>query len=126
MPGTDLSSDPISSADVLDHSRDFVELVQREAPGEYRALLASGCFQSELETPGAFNFGKLYAWAEWLVFEREFRSRFPGASQAAAINAFCSLFLKNDISMMHLVEFMQSAQDEGRRLPLSHSSPKAF
>ena len=103
-PSTDLT---VIRANVLDHSREFVELVYRDAPGEYRALLASERFRQYLEQENTFNHGKLYAYAELAVFRREFRARFPQASSAACITAFSGLFLKNDISMSNLVDFIE-------------------
>jgi hypothetical protein len=78
----------VIQANVLDHSREFVEVVYKQAPGEYRALLSSGHFDARLERDPAFNHGKLYAYAEYSVFRREFMSRFPEASPFACINAF--------------------------------------
>jgi len=98
-------------ADVLHHAAEFVELVYRQAPGEYRRLLDAGSFRSELQGGGVFNHGKLYAYAEFSVFRQEFAERFPDASPAACINAFSKLFLKNDISMHNLVEFVEGADD---------------
>lgn len=106
-------------ADVLDHAREFVELVYRQAPMEYQHLLSSERFMPDLghgleraiERSAAFNHGKLYVYAEFTVFRREFRDRFPDASPAACINAFSSLFLKNDISIHNLLEFIEGADD---------------
>jgi len=98
-------------ADVLHHAAEFVELVYRQAPSEYRRLLDSPDFRAELQQGGAFNHGKLYAYAEFSVFRREFVERFPDASPAACINAFSKLFLKNDISIHNLVEFVEGADD---------------
>jgi hypothetical protein len=96
---------------VLDHAFEFVELVYRGAPAEYRRLIAEGPFRKALGEGGTFNHGKLYAYAEFVVFRREFMQRFPDASPAACINAFSGLFLKNDISIHNLVEFVEGAQD---------------
>jgi hypothetical protein len=104
------------SADVLDHSREFVELVYREAPSEYLRLLESERFSWELERPDSFNHGKLYAYAELIVFRREFRKRFPEASGAACINAFSSLLLKNDISITNLVDYVEGPGDREQLL----------
>ena len=103
-------------ADVLHHAAEFVELVYRQAPAEYRRLLDSGRFAANLQGGGAFNHGKLYAYAEFSVFRREFAERFPDASPAACINAFSKLFLKNDISIHNLVEFIEGADDRGQLL----------
>lgn len=105
-------------ADVLDHAREFVELVYRQAPVEYQRLLASERFHSDLERGGIFNHGKLYVYAEYSVFRREFTDRFPGASSAACINAFSGLLLKNDISIHNLLEFVEGA-DERQQLRLN-------
>jgi hypothetical protein len=102
-------------ADVLDHAREFVELVYRQAPVEYQRLLSSERFRSELERDlrrgGTFNHGKLYVFAEFSVFRREFTERFPDASSAACINAFSGLLLKNDISIHNLLEYIEGADD---------------
>lgn len=103
-------------AQVLDHSSEFVELVQRQALLEYRELLDSDRFRLQLEQKNTFNHGKLYAYAEFVVFRREFRARFPEASQAACINAFSGLLLKNDISISNLVEFIEGAGDREQLL----------
>lgn len=109
-------------ASVLDHALEFVELVYRQAPGEYRRLLASGRFDPELERGGSFNHGKLYAYAEFAVFRHEFLQRFPEASPAACINAFSGLLLKNDISIHNLVEFVEGAPDS-EQLRLNSPNP---
>jgi hypothetical protein len=110
MTGKSIHTDVASlRADVLDHSREFVELVYSKAPGEYRALLASERFRAGLESANNFNFGQLYAYAEFTVFRREFQRRFPEASRSSCINAFSRLFLKNDISISNLVEYMEAA-----------------
>ena len=103
-------------ADVLDHSSEFVELVFDEAPAEYQRLMVSERFRREMEQDNAFNHGKLYAYAELVVFRREFRQRFPGSSPAACINAFSKLFLKNDISITNLVDFVEGRDDRGQML----------
>ena len=103
-------------ADVLHHAAEFVELVYRQAPAEYRRLLDSGRFGVHLQPGASFNHGKLYAYAEFSVFRREFIERFPDASPAACINAFSKLFLKNDISIHNLVEFIEGPDDRGQLL----------
>ncbi len=119
MKGQDLSQDIQSpNTELLDHSRDFVELLWRKAPGEYRRLIASRHFQRLLEQENNFNYGKLFAYAEFVVFRREFNSRFPQSSAAACINAFSRLFLKNDISITNLVRFMEGS-DEWEQLRLN-------
>ena len=101
---------------MLDHSSEFVELVYRTAPVEYKQLLASDRFQRELGQESVFNHGKLFAYAEFVVFRREFLERFPDASPAACINAFSSLFLKNDISITNLVDFVEGPDDRSQLL----------
>ncbi|MBT8047279.1 MAG: hypothetical protein HKN57_12730 [Xanthomonadales bacterium] len=108
MTDAPISTDVLSlRASVLDHSSEFVELVSRAAPGEYQRLIDSGRFRQELASESVFNHGKLFAYAEFVVFRREFTERFPDASKAACINAFSSLLLKNDISITHLVDFVE-------------------
>jgi len=99
-------------AQVLDHAGEFVDIVSREAPAEYGRLLDSERFAQELEQATPFNLGKLYVYAEFVVFRREFRVRFPKAGRAACINAFCKLFLKNDISVINLVNFVEGAEED--------------
>ena len=112
MNGPQSSGDLVSvQADVLHHAAEFVELVYRQAPSEYQRLLASQRFAAEFGRGGSFNHGKLFAYAEFCVFRREFMQRFPEASAAACINAFSGLLLKNDISMHNLVEFVEGADD---------------
>ena len=103
-------------ADVLHHAAEFVELVYQQAPVEYWRLLDSGTLAAALQGGGVFNHGKLYAYAEYTVFRREFAERFPDASPAACINAFSKLFLKNDISIHNLVEFLEGADDRRQLL----------
>jgi hypothetical protein len=98
-------------ADVLDHAFEFVERVYRRAPEEYRRLILAGDFRDAIERRGSFNHGKLYVYAEFSVFRREFRRRFPEATAAACINAFSGLFLKNDISIHNLLEFIEGTED---------------
>ena len=123
MGGMESSGSLVSmQADVLHHAAEFVELVYRQAPAEYQRLLVSERFRPKLEQGGTFNHGKLYAYAEFSVFRREFAERFPEASPAACINAFSGLFLKNDISIHNLVEFVEGADDAGQ---LRLNSPPA-
>ncbi len=117
MTGRSLSTDdPGIRASVLDHSREFVELVYRRAAAEYETLLASGRFGRDLDQDNAFNHGKLFAYAEFVVFRREFQRRFPDASPAACINAFSSLLLKNDISITNLVNYIEGPGDREQLL----------
>ena len=106
----------VIQANVLDHSSEFVQIDYQAAPGEYRALLSSGRFDQRLQHDAVFNHGKLYAYAEYAVFRREFLLRFPDASPFACINAFSSLFLKNDISISNLVEYVEGSDDEQQLL----------
>jgi len=103
---------------VLHHASEFVELVYQQAPQAYRRLLSSGRFSRKLEQETVFNHGKLYAYAEYTVFRAEFGRRFPDANPAACINAFSGLFLKNDISITNLVEFIEGSDDR-RQLKLN-------
>jgi len=103
-------------ASVLDHASEFVDLVHEQASVEYRRLLDSGRFQEELERESVFNHCKLYVYAEFSVFRREFLRRFPDASPSGCINAFSSLLLKNDISITNLVEFVEGSDDRRQLL----------
>ena len=115
MSAADSSGQLVSvQTDVLHHAAEFVELIYRQAPLEYRRLLDSDRFRHEFERGGSFNHGKLYTYAEFCTFRREFKERFPEASAAACINAFSGLFLKNDISIHNLVEFIEGADDAGQ------------
>jgi len=117
VSGLDSSGELVSvQADVLHHAAEFVELVYRQAPDEYRRLLESERFRADLQRGGVFNHGKLYAYAEFCVFRREFGARFPEAPAASCINAFSGLLLKNDISIHNLVEFVEGADDRGQLL----------
>jgi hypothetical protein len=121
MTDQSISADVLGlQANVLDHSSEFVELVFREAPNEYQHLMASERFRRELERDNVFNHGKLFAYAEFVVFRREFRERFPGSSSAACINAFSSLFLKNDISITNLVDFVEGPDERAPTGGIGH------
>ena len=109
------------NTDVLDHAREFTGIVSLAAPGEYRSLLNRSRFQPLLDEKNSFNHGKLYVYADFLVFQREFNARFPRASRASCINAFSSLFLKNDISITNLIHFIEG-NDELKQLRL-HNQP---
>ena len=113
-PEFEAGSLAVTSADVLDHAAEFVEIVYRQAPVQYQHLLSTSRFQQELERDSSFNYGKLYAYAEFTVFRQEFVDRFPDASTAACINAFSGLFLKNDISIHNLVEYVEGSDDVGQ------------
>jgi hypothetical protein len=97
-----------AESEVLDHAAEFVALVAREAPRRYAAWVRLPEIERLLADQNAFNAGKLHAWAEYTVFREEFRHRFPDAADASCINAFCKLFLKNDISLSNLVTFMEA------------------
>lgn len=117
MTGRPISTDVKSlQADVLDHSSEFLELVYRNAPAEYQRLKGSERFRRELERDSSFNHGKIFVYAEFVVFRAEFRSRFPDAPAAACINAFSTLLLKNDISISNLVDFVEGPDDRGQLL----------
>ena len=64
---------------ILDHAFEFVERVYSQAPEEYRRLAEAGRFREVLQQRGTFNHGKLFVYAEFSVFRREFRRRFPEA-----------------------------------------------
>jgi hypothetical protein len=103
--------------DALDHAQEFVEVVLQRAPSLYRELLETPVVCQRLSGSRPFNHGKLYAWAEFVVFRAEFLQRFPDASPAVCINAFSRLLLKNDISITNLATVMEaSAEAELARL----------
>ena len=108
---SDIGEILIDNDKVFADAREFVQLVFRDAPEEYQRLLASKRFKTELLSPSTFNHGKLFVFAEFSVFRREFKVRFPDASPSACINAFSSLFLKNDISISNLVEYVEGSDD---------------
>lgn len=99
----------------LDHAAEFAATVADQAAERYRALLADPGISQRLAHEPAFNHGKLFTWAEFLVFREEFRRRFPEAGAEACVNAFCRLFLKNDISMSNLVRAMEPEDSENLR-----------
>lgn len=112
MNGQNLAAgDAGPRAEVLDHAAEFVEVVYRQAPVEYQRLISSERFQADLARGGGFNYGKLYVYAEFKAFRREFGDRFPGASGATCINAFSGLFLKNDISINNLLDYVEGHGD---------------
>jgi hypothetical protein len=112
-----ISTDVLSlQANVLDHSSEFLELVYRKAPAEYQRLKGSERFRRELERDSSFNHGKIFVYAEFVVFRAEFRARFPDAPAPACINAFSTLLLKNDISISNLVDFVEGPDDRGQLL----------
>ena len=111
QPGGELV---VPQSEVLDHAAEFVEIVYRQAPAQYQHLLSTGRFQKELQRESSFNHGKLYVYAEFTVFRQQFMDRFPAAPAAACINAFSGLFLKNDISIHNLVEYVEGSDDAGQ------------
>ncbi len=107
--GKALSADYFSPpADLMDHSTEFVALVYQTAPATYENLMKSGPIREALGQDNNLNCGKIYAFAEYIVFRREFMVRFPEASAVSCINAFSKLFLKNDISITNLVDYMEA------------------
>ena len=96
-------------ADVIDHSEEFVAIVHRSAPAAYQGLLNSQQLRRQLAGSNNFNYGKVYAYAEYIVFRQEFQHRFPQATAAACINSFSGLLLKNDISITNLVDYMEQS-----------------
>lgn len=98
--------------DALDHASEFVRIVMERTPPLYEEMIRLPGIVRRLSGDKPFNHGKLYAWAEFLVFRAEFLQRFPQAGNSACINAFSSLFLKNDISISNLVEAMEPAFGE--------------
>lgn len=103
---------PSRHTGVMDHARELVTIVYKGAPAEYKRLLKLSRITKAIAATNNFNYGKVFAFAEYLVFRREFNARFPAASSQSCINAFSSLFLKNDISITNLVNFMEGSRDE--------------
>ena len=113
MPKPLINQPDSISPDTLDHAREFVGIVIERAPAVYRDLLAAPEVRQRLSGAVSFNHGKVLAWAQFLVFRQEFIKRFPEASRSACINAFCGLFLKNDISMTNLADVMEVETEDG-------------
>jgi hypothetical protein len=111
---TEHDSDPCT--DVLDHSRELVEIVSEAAVREYRSLVRSGRFRREIDGSNRFNYGKVFAYAEYCVFRREYQARFPRENSRSCINAYCRLFLKNDISMSNLIRFVEGEPSDELKL----------
>ncbi len=103
---------PSRHTTVMDHARELVTIVYQAAPGEYKRLLKVPRICGAIAATNNFNYGKVFAFAEYVVFRREFKVRFPEASSESCINAFSRLFLKNDISITNLVQFMEGSMDE--------------
>jgi hypothetical protein len=97
---------------VMDHARELVTIVYKAAPGEYNRLLKVPRIRGAIAATNNFNYGKVFAFAEYVAFRREFKARFPEAGPESCINAFSRLFLKNDISITNLVNFMEGNTDE--------------
>lgn len=109
----DLTDNVLSQhTDVMDHARELVTIVYKAAPGEYKRLLKVPRIRRAIAASNNFNYGKVFAFAEYVVFRGEFKVRFPEASSESCINAFSKLFLKNDISITNLVNFMEGGMDE--------------
>jgi hypothetical protein len=103
---------PTQHTGVMDHARELVTIVYEVAPGEYDRLLKVPRVREAIAATNNFNYGKVFAFAEYVVFRKEFKVRFPDASSKSCINAFCRLFLKNDISITNLINFMEGGTDE--------------
>ena len=103
---------PSQHTDVMDHARELVTIVYKAAPDEYKRLLKVPRIRGAIAATNNFNYGKVFVFAEYVVFRREFKARFPEASAESCINAFSRLLLKNDISITNLVNFMQGSTDE--------------
>ena len=114
----------VGVTDALDHVKEFVRRVAEETPGHYADMLKSPLIQRLMREDNAFNAGKLYAWAEYCVFRSEFRKRFPEAPPRSCLNAFCKLFLKNDISMSNLARVLEEPSgDDWDRLEQPQKKP---
>ena len=98
--------------DVLDHAREFVSIIIESAPQEYEKLLKLSRFKRLIRESNTFNYGKLFTYAEYLVFKSEFNKRFPDMSARVCINEFCKLLLKNDISITNLVNYIEGSSGE--------------
>ena len=103
---------PGKNTGVMDHARELVTVVYKAAPGEYKRLLKAPRIHAAISASNNFNYGKVFAFAEYVVFRKEFKARFPDASSKSCINAFCRLFLKNDISITNLVNFMEGGTEQ--------------
>jgi hypothetical protein len=103
---------PSQYTGVMDHARELVTIVYKAAPGEYKRLLKLPRIHAAISANNNFNYGKVFAFAEYVVFRKEFKARFPAAKPKSCINAFCRLFLKNDISITNLVNFMEGGTEE--------------
>jgi hypothetical protein len=105
-------NDSEQQPDVMDHARELVRIVYKTAPAEYRSLLKDPRICEAIAASNNFNYGKVYAFAEYLVFRNEFKARFPEAGPESCINAFSRLLLKNDISITNLVRFVEGSTQE--------------
>jgi len=107
-----VASATVQPTEVLDQASEFVEVVCNGAQEEYQRLLKSQRLGGLIEADNSFNHGKLFAYAEFVVFRREFKTRFPGAGRHSCINTFCRLLLKNDISITNLVNILEKSSDD--------------
>ena len=105
-------NDPGKNTGVMNHAGELVIVVYKAAPGEYKRLLKVPRIHAAISASNNFNYGKVFAFAEYVVFRKEFNARFPDENSKSCINAFCRLFLKNDISITNLVNFMEGGTDE--------------
>ena len=105
-------NDPGKNTGVMNHARELVTVVYKAAPGEYKRLLKVPRIHAAISASNNFNYGKVFAFAEYVVFRKEFNARFPDENSKSCINAFCRLLLKNDISITNLVNFMEGGTDE--------------
>ena len=105
-------NDPGKNTGAMNHAGELVTVVYKAAPGEYKRLLKLPRIHAAISASNNFNYGKVFAFAEYVVFRKEFNARFPDENSKSCINAFCRLFLKNDISITNLVNFMEGSADE--------------
>jgi len=105
-------NDPGKNTGVMNHAGELVTVVYKAAPGEYKRLLKLPRIHAAISASNNFNYGKVFAFAEYVVFRKEFNARFPDENSKSCINAFCRLFLKNDISITNLVNFVEGGTDE--------------
>jgi len=105
-------NDPGKNTGVMNHAGELVIVVYKAAPVEYKRLLKVPRIHAAISASNNFNYGKVFAFAEYVVFRKEFNARFPDENSKSCINAFCRLFLKNDISITNLVNFMEGGTDE--------------
>lgn len=97
-----------TGSSVLDHASDFVELVSDGAPRVYELLTKNVGYSARTR---GLNPGQLFVYAEYTVFKVEFERRFGDLGEPACINAFCRLFLKNDIALGRLMEAIEGKKE---------------